>query len=72
MIHPDSWFDTHRHEQKDRTAKSTKKLAHQLQDRNTATLKNKLLIMSGESFIRVGKRLKGSAYQGLHEPQFIK
>ena len=72
MIHPDTWFDTHQHEQKTRVAESTKKLALKLQDRNRSTLKDKLLLMSGESFIRIGRRLKGSAQQAYREPQLIK
>ena len=73
MIHPDTWFDTHRHEQNERTNKSTNDFANELQSNNESTLKSKVLESSGEMFIRVGKKLKGSAQRPYQQqPQLIK
>ena len=73
MIHPDTWFETHRHEQNERTNKSIKNLAKELQNSNESSLKDKVLENSGELFIRVGNKLKGSAQRPYQQqPQLIK
>lgn len=74
MIHPDTWFETHQREQNERTEKNRKNLANQLQDSNNDSLKNKMLSQSGELFIRVGTKLKGSAApkRPYQQPQLIK